>query len=72
VVLDTPQKESDNMPVKRVKSGWKVVSYVTGKTLKRTYKSKKAAENAAATSKRRSQRKRSTGSRRARKMRKGY
>ena len=53
------------MPVKRVKGGYKVVSYVTGKTLKRLYKSRKAAENAAATSKRRSKRKRSTGSRRA-------
>ena len=59
------------MPVKKTKSGWKVVSYVTGKTLKRTYKSTKAAQNAAATSKRRSQRKRSTGSRRAKKSR-GY
>jgi hypothetical protein len=54
------------MPVKKVKGGWKVVSYVTGKTLKRTYKSKKAAENAAATSKRRSRRKRSKNSMRAR------
>ena len=54
------------MPIKKVKSGWKVVSYVTGKTLKRTYKSKKAAQNAAATSRRRSQRKRSKNSRRAR------
>jgi len=54
------------MPVKKVKSGYKVVSYVTGKTLKRTYKSKKAAENAAATSKRRSRRKRSKNSMRAR------
>lgn len=54
------------MPIKKVRGGWKVVSYVTGKTLKRTYKSKKAAQNAAATSRRRSRRKRSTGSRRAR------
>ena len=53
------------MPVKKVRGGYKVVSYVTGKTLKRTYKSKKAAENAAATSKRRSQRKRSKDSKRA-------
>ncbi len=60
------------MPVKRVKGGYKVVSYVTGKTLKRVYRSKKAAENAAATSKRRSQRKRSTGSRRAKKSRRYY
>jgi len=48
------------MPVKKTKSGWKVVSYVTGKTLKRTYKSKKAAELAAATSRRRSKRVRHT------------
>ena len=54
------------MPVKKVKGGYKVVSYVTGKTLKRTYKSRKAAENAAATSKRRSRRKRSKNSMRAR------
>ena len=54
------------MPVKKVRGGYKVVSYVTGKTLKRTYKSKKAAENAAATSKRRSRRKRSKNSMRAR------
>ena len=60
------------MPVKKVRGGYKVVSYVSGKTLKRLYKSRRAAENAAATSKRRSQRKRSTGSLRARKMRKGY
>ena len=60
------------MPVKRVKGGYKVVSYVSGKTLKKLYKSKKAAQNAAATSRRRSRRKRSTGSLRAKKMRKGY
>jgi hypothetical protein len=40
-------------PVKKVSGGWKVVSDVTGKTLKRTYKSRKAAENAWATSRRR-------------------
>ena len=60
------------MPVKIVRGGYKVVSYVTGKPLKRVYKSKKAAENAASTSKRRSQRKRSTGSRRAKKSRGFY
>ena len=60
------------MPVKKVRGGDKVVSYVTGKPLKRVYKSKKAAENAASTSKRRSQRKRSTGSRRAKKSRGFY
>ena len=32
------------MPVKKVRGGYKVVSYVTGKTLKRFYKSKAAAE----------------------------
>lgn len=71
-VLDTPQKESDNMPVKKVRGGYKVVSYVSGKTLKTLYKSKAAAEKAAATSKRRSRRKRSTGSRRARKSKRSY
>jgi threonine synthase len=50
--------------VKKVKGGWKVVSYSTGKTLKRKYKTKKAAMNRAATSKRRSRRKRSNKSRR--------
>jgi len=60
------------MPVKKVRGGYKVVSYVSGKTLKKLYKSKKAAQNAAATSRRRSRRKRSTGSLRAKKMRKGY
>ena len=53
------------MPVKKVRNGYKVVSYVTGKTLTRLYKSRAAAERAASTSKRRSKRKRSTGSRRA-------
>jgi hypothetical protein len=52
------------MPVKKVKGGYKVVSYVTGKTLKRVYKSRKAATNAAATSRRRSQRKRSKNAKR--------
>tara|TARA_R100001163_G_scaffold3866_1_gene5502 strand:+ start:2051 stop:2233 length:183 start_codon:yes stop_codon:yes gene_type:complete len=60
------------MPIKKVKGGWKVISYVTDKPLKRVYKSKKAAQNAAGTSKRRSQRKRSTGSRRAKKSRRYY
>ena len=57
------------MPVKKVKGGYKVVSSVTGRTLKRTYKSRSAAMNASKTSKRRSMRKRSTGSRRARNSR---
>jgi hypothetical protein len=48
------------MPVKRVRGGWKVVSYVSGKTLKKLYKSRRAAQNAAATSKRRSKRVRHT------------
>ena len=56
------------MPVKRVRGGFKVVSYVTGKPLKRVYKSRKAAENAAATSRRRSMRERSKNSRRSRRM----
>ena len=56
------------MPVKKVRGGFKVVSYVTGKPLKRVYKSRKAAENAAATSRRRSMRKRSKNSRRSRKL----
>lgn len=60
------------MPIKKVKGGFKVVSYTTGKTLKRTYKSRKAAENASSTSKRRSQRKRSTTSKRAKTRRGGY
>ena len=54
------------MPVKKVRGGYKVISYVTGKPLKRVYKTRKSAENASATSRRRSQRKRSTQSRRAR------
>ena len=53
------------MPIDKVKGGYKVRSYVTGKSLKRLYKSKAAAERAASTSKRRSKRKRSTKSRRA-------
>ncbi len=48
------------MPVKKVRGGWKVVSYVSGKTLKKLYKSRRAAQNAAATSKRRSKRVRHT------------
>jgi hypothetical protein len=53
------------MPVDKVRGGYRVRSYVTGKLLKRVYKTRKAANNAAATSKRRSQRKRSKGSKRA-------
>ena len=60
------------MPVDKVKGGYKVRSYVTGKRLKRLYKSKAAAERAAATSKSRSKRKRSTGSRRAKSSRRFY
>ena len=48
------------MPVKKVKGGWKGVSYSPGKTLKRTYKTKTAAQNRAATSRRRSKRVRHT------------
>ena len=46
--------EDEIVPVKKVKGGWKVVSYSTGKTLKRKYKTKKAAQNRASTSRRRS------------------
>tara|TARA_R100000656_G_scaffold114808_2_gene87307 strand:+ start:602 stop:742 length:141 start_codon:yes stop_codon:yes gene_type:complete len=46
------------MPIKKTRSGWKVKSYVTGKLLKRTYKTRMAAERASATSRRRSKRKR--------------
>jgi len=60
------------MPLKKVKGGWKVVSYVSGKTLKKTYRTKKQAEAASRTSKRRSQRKRSTSSKRAKKSRGFY
>ena len=60
------------MPVDKVRGGYRVRSYVTGKLLKRVYKTKAAANRAAATSKRRSQRKRSTGSRRARKSKRRY
>lgn len=52
------------MPIKKVRGGYKVVSYVSGKTLKKTYKTRSAAEKASATSRRRSQRKRSTGAKR--------
>ena len=65
-------EERKVMPVKKVRGGYKVVSYVTGKTLKTTYKTKKQAETAAKTSKRRSRRKRSTGSKRAKKSRGFY
>ena len=48
------------MPVKKVKGGWKVVSYSTGKTLKRKYKTKAAAQRKSKTSGRRSRRVRHT------------
>lgn len=48
------------MPIKKVRGGYKVVSYVSGKTLKKTYKTRKSAEAASRTSKRRSMRVRST------------
>jgi len=60
------------MPVKKVSGGYRVVSYVTGKTFKRKYKTKAAAERAAKTSMRRSRRVRSTRSRRARMGRRRY
>ena len=55
------------MPIDKVRGGYRVRSYVSGKLLKRVYKPRAAASKAAATSKRRSKRKRSTGSRRAKK-----
>lgn len=61
-----------DMPVDKVRNGYKVRSYVTGKLLKRVYKTRAAANRAAATSKRRSQRKRSTGSKRAKKSKRRY
>ena len=60
------------MPVDKVRGGYKVRSYVTGKRLKRLYKPKAQAERAAATSRRRSRRKSSTKSRRARNSRRMY
>ena len=60
------------MPIDKVKGGYRVRSYVTGKLLKRKYKTKAAAQRAAATSKRRSRRKRSTGSKRAKSMKRRY
>jgi len=53
------------MPVDKVKGGWKVRSYVTGKMGKTLYKTKAKATAAAKVSKARSRRKRSKGSRRA-------
>lgn len=55
------------MPHKVVKKGnrYYVRSWVTGKLLKRSYKTKAAAQRRAMTSYRRSKRKRSTKSRRA-------
>jgi len=53
------------MPVDKVKGGWKVRSYVTGKMGKTLYKTKSKATAAAKVSKARSRRKRSKGSRRA-------
>jgi hypothetical protein len=50
------------MPVKKVRGGWKIVSYVSGKTLKKVYKTRREAEIASKTSLRRSKRKRSRGS----------
>lgn len=61
IVVQGNDREEKIMPVKKVKGGWKVVSYVTGKTLKRKYKTKAAAERRAGTSRRRKGRKRHTG-----------
>jgi len=57
------------MPVDKVKGGWKVRSYVTGKMGKTLYKTKAKATAAAKVSKARSRRKRSKGSKRATKSR---
>ena len=54
------------MPVKRVAGGWKTKSAITGKWLKTTFRTKAEAESRCATSKRRSLRKRSRESVRAR------
>lgn len=54
------------MPIKKVRGGYKVVSYTTGKTLKKVYKTKAAAEKRVKTSSLRSKRVRSTRSKRAR------
>ena len=59
-LVERRNTEKEIMPVKKVKGGWKVVSYSTGKTLKTRYKTKKAAQNKAKTSKRRSKRVRHT------------
>ena len=48
------------MPIKKVKGGWKIVSYSTGKTLKKVYRTRAAAERASRTSRRRSKRVRHT------------
>lgn len=55
------------MPIVKVAGGYKVRSYVSGKLLARKYKTRKAAEAGAKRSSLRSKRKRSTGSKRARK-----
>jgi len=60
------------MPVKKANGGYRVVSYVTGKTFKRKYRTKAAAERAAKTSMRRSRRVRSTRSKSARMGRRRY
>tara|TARA_R110000823_G_scaffold94683_1_gene206884 strand:+ start:1185 stop:1400 length:216 start_codon:yes stop_codon:yes gene_type:complete len=57
-----------NLPIDKMKNGtYRVRSYVSGKRLKTVYKTRAAAVKAASTSKRRSKRKRSTGSKRAKK-----
>ena len=59
----TEKGEEVMPPIKRVKGGWKVISYVTKKPLKKVYKTKASAQRKAGTSKRRSKRKRHTGRR---------
>ncbi len=57
------------MPVKKVKGGYKAKSAITKKWFQTVHKTKAGAEAQWRTSKRRSKRKRSTGSRRAKKRR---
>ena len=62
------------MPLKRLKNGrYRAISYTTGRPLgPKSGESKAKAEARSRTSKRRSRRKRSTGSLRARRMRRRY
>tara|TARA_R100001086_G_scaffold232580_1_gene153858 strand:+ start:3242 stop:3403 length:162 start_codon:yes stop_codon:yes gene_type:complete len=48
------------MPIVKVKGGYRVRSYSTGRLLKKKYKTKAAAKTRSSTSRRRSKRKRHT------------